>query len=529
MVTTDQQMQLSATARRAISQKDWATASACAAEVLKNDSSSAEGHFLSGIVSMAAQQPTIAARAFSKALELDDNRYDAAMELARLASVERRNGDAAALLLRYEDKLQGSPMYLNLAGTLYTTIGMNERAWPLYTRANELQPGVELIEANIATTAVFLGKINEAKEIFKRLLQKHPDHQRNHLTYARLEKATDTTHIDAMKAVLRATNLPPDRNVFMYYAIGKESEDLEQWDEAFKYFKMAGDGISSVAEYDINNDIKLIDTIINVCNSDWLAEDSENVAVSEYSKDPIFIIGLPRTGTTLTDRILSSHSMVSSVGETQFMQMVLRRESGVASDEKMTPEMIEVAAKLDINSIGKGYMDMLDYRLGDEPMFVDKLPFNLLYAGFIAKAFPKARIIHIKRNPMDSCFAMYKQVFTWAYKFSYTLEGLGQFYVAYLRLLKHWQDTLGDRLIEVEYETLVSDQENETRRLLSEVGLDFEAACLNFDQSKAASSTASSVQVREKIRTRSVERWKRYEQQLQPLREHLENAGVVIE
>ena len=103
MVTTDQQMQLSATARRAISQKDWATASACAAEVLKNDSSSAEGHFLSGIVSMAAQQPTIAARAFSKALELDDNRYDAAMELARLASVERRNGDAAALLLRYED------------------------------------------------------------------------------------------------------------------------------------------------------------------------------------------------------------------------------------------------------------------------------------------------------------------------------------------------------------------------------------------------------------------------------------------
>ena len=142
MVTTDQQMQLSATARRAISQKDWATASACAAEVLKNDSSSAEGHFLSGIVSMAAQQPTIAARAFSKALELDDNRYDAAMELARLASVERRNGDAAALLLRYEDKLQGSPMYLNLAGTLYTTIGMNERAWPLYTRANELQPGV---------------------------------------------------------------------------------------------------------------------------------------------------------------------------------------------------------------------------------------------------------------------------------------------------------------------------------------------------------------------------------------------------
>ncbi len=524
----DHLMRVSAAARKAISQKDWARANACATEILKSDSGNAEGHFLTGIVSMAARQPAIAGKAFAKALELDEERYDAAIELARLASTERRNGDAADLLRRYEGKLQASPMYLNLAGSLYTTIGMNEKAWPLYQRANELQPGVDLIEANIATTAVFLGRIDEAKEIFTRLLQKHPGHQRNHLTYARLEKATDTTHIDAMKKILRSTNLPPDRNVFMYYAIGKEYEDLERWNEAFEYFRKAGDGISSVAEYDINKDIGLIDTIIEVCNADWLADGAPEIAASAYSADPIFIVGLPRTGTTLTDRILSSHSKVSSVGETQFMQMVLRRESGVDSEDKMTPQMIEAAAKLDIKIIGDGYMDMLNYRLGDESMFVDKLPFNLLYVGFIAKAFPKARIIHIKRNPMDSCFAMYKQVFTWAYKFSYTLEGLGQFYIAYRRLLEHWKATLGDRLIEIEYEAIVSDQEHQTRRLLEKVGLDFEEDCLNFDQSTAASSTASSVQVREKIHTRSVERWKRYEKQLRPLSEYLENAGVAL-
>jgi hypothetical protein len=152
-----------------------------------------------------------------------------------------------------------------------------------------------------------------------------------------------------------------------------------------------------------------------------------------------------------------------------------------------------------------------------------------LYLGFIAKAFPGARIVVMKRNPMDSCFAMYKQVFTWAYKFSYSLEGLGRFYVAYDRLLDHWQKMLGDRLIEVEYEGLVADQENQTRILLDKLDLDFEEACLNFDKNKSATATASSVQVREKVHTRSVNRWKNYQQQLQPLRDYLENAGIAVD
>jgi hypothetical protein len=239
-------------------------------------------------------------------------------------------------------------------------------------------------------------------------------------------------------------------------------------------------------------------------------------------------VGLPRTGTTLTERIIASHSKVRSVDETQFMQMVIRRESRVLSDQRITPEMIEEAAKLGIKIIGDGYMDLVNYKLRDEPMFVDKLPLNIFYLGFITKAFPNARIIHVQRNPMDTCFAMYKQVFTWAYKYSYTLDGLGCFYPAYTRLLDHWRKTLGSRMIEVEYEKLVADQENQTRVLLEKLGLDFEEACLNFEQNTAATVTASTVQVREKIHSRSVNRWMNYERQLQPLKECLENAGITV-
>ena len=209
--------------------------------------------------------------------------------------------------------------------------------------------------------------------------------------------------------------------------------------------------------------------------------------------------------------------------------MILRLESSVQSIEKITPEIIEAAAKKDMSLIAKRYMDSVGYRLGDEPMVIDKLPFNFLFLGFIARAWPDARIIHLVRNPMDSCFSMYKQAFTWAYKFSYSQEGLGRYFVAYERLRRHWQDVLKDRLIEVEYESLVTDQEGQTRLLLDKLGLEFEQACLEFDKNTTPSTTASSVQVREKIHTASVNRWTRFSRQLQPLREQLESAGIQVE
>ena len=525
----DYLQQLSGAARSAVSRQEWAAVGRCAAEMLKQDDASAEGYFLMGMAEVGTRRLQPAAAAFSKALSLDEQRYDAAVELARLHCNELRNGDAAALLDRYRDKLQGSPMYLNLAGMLYRQLGMPEKSWSLYQRANELQPDIEAIEANLATTAVYLGKLEEAKLFLEKLLARSPTHQRNHLALARLEKAVNTDHIEQMQEVLRQTNLPAEQKIFIYYAIGKELEDLEDWEQAFKYFKMAGDAVASVADYDINDDVDLVNKIIDVCNADWLHDNPAKVGSDSKGKQPIFVVGLPRTGTTLTERIISSHSKVLSVGETQIMQLIIRQASGSTGFEKISPEMIDVTSKLDIDVIAKGYMNMLDYRLGDEPMFVDKTPFNIFYLGYIAKAFPGARIVVLKRNPMDSCFSMYKQGFTWAFKFSYTLDGLGQFYVAYNRLLKHWKSVLGDRLIELEYEKLVTDQDNQTRNLLDKLGLEFEDSCLDFHKNEAASATVSSVQVRQKIHAGSVYRWKNYANELHPLKEYLENAGIAID
>ena len=202
--------------------------------------------------------------------------------------------------------------------------------------------------------------------------------------------------------------------------------------------------------------------------------------------------------------------------------------SEVQSTDLINARMVDAFRDRGVDELANFYLDSVDYLLTDKPYFVEKLPYNFIYAGFIARAFPDARIIHLRRNPMDACFAMYKQVFTWAYRCSYTLEDLGQYYVAYHRLMQHWREVLGDRLVEIDYEQLVSDQESMTRWMLDEFGLPFEQACLDFHANKAPTATASSIQVREKVHTRSVNRWENFARQLEPLRVHLESAGVAV-
>jgi tetratricopeptide (TPR) repeat protein len=500
---------------------------ACAQEILKQDAASAEGHFLIGLVAKAAGDARAATGLFQKVLQLDAERYDAAIELAFLYTAIRRNGEAAELVATHEADLANSPLYLNMAGRVYSRLGVPDKAWPLYKKATELQPGIDMFEANLATASVFLGKIDEARAIYLDLLKRHPSHQRNHLALARLETAGDDSHIRQMQEILETNGLPPEKNIFLYYAIGKELEDLERWDEAFDYFQRGGDAVASVADYDVATDIELVDSIIQACTVDWLGATSSPEFPGE--KTPIFVVGLPRTGTTLVDRILASHSQVQSADETLFFEWALLRVAGAESEPALTSGLVDRVAAAEANSIRQAYRNMIEYKLGHEPMFTDKLPHNVLYLGFIAKAFPEAKLVCLRRNPMDSCFAMYKQVFASAYRFSYTQDSLARFYVAYDRLIKHWKATLGDRFIEVKYEALVTETEAQTRRLLDTLGLEFEQACVDFHKNASATSTASSVQVREKTHSRSIDRWKKFRPHLQPLQEQLAQAGIVVE
>jgi tetratricopeptide (TPR) repeat protein len=519
---------ISAAARGAAQAGNWALVDAASKQMLKLDRNNPEGWFLAALADKAAGRLPRAVAGFEQAILLDAGRYDAAIELARLFWSLMRHQDAADLLEKYASQLAKSPLYLSMAAETWTRLGLHTRAWPMFRQACDLQPEVEKFQADLATCSVLCGKIQEAKSIYQGLLERRPHHQRNHYELSRLGRAQDDTHIELMKAVLDRTQLPAEKNIFLYYAIAKELEDLEKWDESFHYYQLGGSAADSVARaagYEVSSDLALIDRIIKVSTTQWLASGAADVEQQANSPNPIFVVGLPRTGTTLTERILASHSQVESADETFFLRIAIRRNSGVQSREEMNPRMIEAAAGIDARIIANSYLDSVRYRLSGKPLFVDKYPFNFLYLGFIARAFPAARIIHLRRHPMDACFAMYKQPF---FSFAFTFEDLGSYYLAYDKLMQHWRKVLGDRLIEINYEDLVAKQEPETRLLLQKLGLDFEPACLNFEKNKAASATASSVQVREKIHSRSVNRWTHYARHLEPLKQQLTLAGIKV-
>lgn len=514
---------LSAVARAAAQANDWLRVVACAAEILSRNRTDVEGNFLAGLAENAANRATRAARHFENVIRLDGDRYDAAIELAHLRLRAGRHGEAVRLLRRYEERLANSPRYLDMAGTVYMKAGLPEPGLQLLRKANELQPGIASLRENIAACSVFLGKIEEARRIYCELLEIAPNHQRNHFELSRLRRATDFSHVDQMKSVLHATRQTPDKNIYLYYALGKELEDLGEWDEAFKYYQMAGHAAKRVAAYDIREDIQLIEDIIAVCTKEWLADPRGSMTCASRVANPMFVMGLPRSGTTVTERILSGHSMVESIGESYFMHDALVHAGRGRRSSRINGRVIRAAANRKSEKVAKGYMSAVGYRLSGSPMFIEKFPENFLYLGLIAKAFPEAPLIHQQRGAMDNCFALFKQSY---FRYAYTLDDIGQYYVAHDRLSKHWEGLLGDRLIEVSYESLVSDLEIQARHLFSEIGIPFEDACLNFQGNPTPVWTASAVEVRSELHNRSVNKWRYFEKHLEPLRDQLKKAGI---
>ena len=519
---------LSEIGRMAAQKSDWSTVHKCAHDLIRRNQLNPDGFFFLGLAEKVARQSLKSIAAFEKCLALDEGRYDAGIELAGLYHAALRNEEAIGLLEKYTSLLAENPWYLDMSGTLYTNMGKPLLAVPLFEMAVKSQPDAAFFQTHLASAYVFIGEINKAKAIYRNLLLKNPNHQRNHFYLSRLDTATNSDHVDQMKAILKQENKPVPANVYMNYALGKELEDLERWDEAFNFYEEAGSGVKAVLDYRVEQDEALIDQIIHSCDEAWYQTKTGSSLKRPTNKKPIFLVGLPRTGTTLTEKILAGHSKIESIGETHYFELILRMNSGVNSPGKITPGNIASSINSDLNELGRQYLDRTKYLWGDKEYFVDKLSHNYLHLGFFAAAFPDSPIIWVKRNPMDACLAMFKQLFTGVYEFTYDFDDLARYYVMYDKLYRHWKAILGNRIVEIEYENLVMDIAGETETALAKMNLDYEPECIDFNKNTSASTTASSVQVREKIHSRSVMKWKYFAENLEPLRLKLETAGITL-
>jgi len=459
---------------------------------------------------------------FQKVTELAGDDLHAHLKVAQALIQKGDLGKALEKLSALRSLAWDDSYLLQHLGQLYTHLSDYVQAYECFRRAAELAPRDTQAIYNLATAATALGKLDEACTSYDQVISLKPDDYDAYYNRATLRKWTrQENHIAEMEGLLKSGVPDMKGAVQLFYALSKEYEDLGEPGPSFAHLRRGADLRASMMAYHVSTDTDAMADIERVFGADFF---EAGVARSD-EPGPIFIVGLPRTGTTLVDRIISSHSSVASLGEIHDFAQSLMRHAGAAKNKT---DLIEKSAELDFKALGEAYIASTAARGQPEAFLVDKTPANFLYLGLIARALPNARIIHLTRNPMDSCFAIYKTLFRLGYPYSYRLEDLADYYLAYDKLMAHWHTMMPGRILDVSYESLVTDTEWHVRTMLDHCGLPFEEACLSFHKNTSASATASAAQVRQPIYASSIGRWKDHAEGLAPLKARLEAEGVVL-
>lgn len=393
-------------------------------------------------------------------------------------------------------------------------LDLHELSRDLYERASEKAPNDPQIWYNLAASERTLGNLVEANAACRRALSLNPDYRPALLLRSEMGRATvANNNVQDLRSRLSSAPQGPD-SMYLHYALGKELHELGQYDDAFAAFARGAKTRRSSLRYDVRQDEHKLARITE-------AFDTGGGAPSDAPPGRhIFIIGLPRSGTTLTERILGGLSGVRSNNETNnFSTALLRFSSPTGRD------VFERAARADYEKVAQEY-EALAAADGFEGKIIEKLPFNYLYVGAILRAFPSTPIVWVRRNPVDSCFAMFRTLFGAAYPFSYDFEELARYHAAYSRLMQHWIRIYPNRITAVDYEELVASPAAVGRRLAASCGLTWRSEAADITQNKSASLTASAAQVRSGIYTSSSGVWRKYRGHLRPLVEYLEANGV---
>mgnify|MGYP000117165879 CR=1 FL=1 len=408
-----------------------------------------------------------------------------------------------------------------------TSLELHPESLPIYRRIVALQPGVASHHYNLASCLRFLGLLDDAENELNQALVLEPLDTEAQLLRSGLRKQlSNSNHITELTALAATPSLSYSSQVNLAFALAKELEDLEDYAQSFQVLQAGAELKRKNINYRIETDLDIMKKIAEVFHHDLF----DGKIPGSETKEPIFVIGMPRTGTTLVERILASHSDVYAAGELHNFSSELIRLAKIpgvkSSDSRLS--FIENTAHVDFATLGRNYVDSTRPMTGSTAHFIDKLPFNYLYAGLIHLAFPNAKIISLTRNPIDTCFAVFKQLFRSGYPFSYSLDELADYYIAYRNLMAHWFEVMPGVIHEVSYENLVTNLEVEARAMVSYCQLPWQDKCLEFHLNSAATSTASAVQVREKLYSTSIGHGNRYETQLQGLKSRLEAGGVTV-
>lgn len=516
-------------AKTSLAHRDFAAAEGFCKHIINADNKNAEAHFLLASIAFETKQYKPTVNLLQRAIALDDKyaRYFAL--LGRTYSLMHEKGLALESADHAASLASVDAVTLDTIGCIYSYGGAHEQAAKQFGRAVELRPTEPQFQYNHAVALRFMGDLAGAEQAYKKALEADPHFYKAHWSLSHLRRQTDQdNHIEQLESLLKQLSDNEDAKIFLHNGLAKEYEDIGKYDHAFQHLSAGNVLVRQGADYSSSDDIEIFEAVENNFSQSLMGDSAGGYETDE----PVFLVGMPRTGTTLVERILTSHSAVYSAGELSNFGQQLKSLSGVVSAKVLDAATLAGTSHIDPAVLGKAYLDSTRPETGKTARFVDKLPLNFLNIGFIHRALPNARIVCIRRNPMDTCLSNYRQLFppekAIYYRYSFDLLETGRYYLLFDQLMRYWDEVLPGKVLRVDYEQVVANQESESRRLIEFCGLDWEDDCLNFEKNTAPVATASSAQVRQPIYTNAVERWKRYEQDLQPLKEFFDEHGVTI-
>ena len=486
-------------------------------------------------------------------LKQDPNHIEAARLLAGIAMDHERYKDAEVFLLRvvknapnypraiadlvkaqreqrkYKEALENAERLIKLDRNIAESYmlkagvegeaGMHHEAIKSFDRAFSISPKKHGALCSKAHHLKTLGKQDEAIATYRQSIEIKPDYTESYWSMANLKTFSfEDEEIRNMEDLLSNTDLPDIGRIQLHNALGLEYESRKNYDEAFENLKACNTLRRKSESYDPVDFETIIDKIIEIMPLSKMQE--KHAKKSDVT--PIFIVGLPRSGSTLLEQILASHSAVEGTHELHEMVSSMRSVKESSNIDTRFPHALESFKARQWQLLGQEYLKTTEKYRTNKLFFIDKNPNNFTFIGAIKLAIPNAKIINAKRHPLDSCFGSYKQLFASGQPFSYDLTELGEYYMEYERIMSHWKEVCEGFFLDVNYEDVVSDLDSQVKRILEFCELPFEESCLRFYETKRAVKTASSEQVRKPIYSSSVNLWRNYEEKLSDLIEILE-------
>ena len=422
----------------------------------------------------------------------------------------------------YERAIEINPKFthpISNLGNVKKELNNYEEAIKCYKLAISIDNKLYIVLHNLGMAYQALGKFEESKKYFESVLKINSKFTRADRSLSMsLKYDINNPHLKIMENKIKDQSLNNFQKIELYFGLGKAYEDIKNYKKSFENYKLGNKIKRDTIKYQINDDVKLFKNIKNSF-SNINFQNLENVG--NKSNKMIFILGMPRSGTTLVEQIIANHKNVYGAGELRDLTQIIK-ENFLVNDKIKFPEKFNIKDQNFFSNMGTKYLENLDRYNTNKNYITDKAPLNFKWIGLIKLILPKSKIIHCTRDPKDICLSLFKNIFEGQLNFSYNLEEVGEYHKLYQNLMEFWKQLLPDFIYDISYEKLVENQEFESRKLLDFCNLDWDKNCLTFYKNKRGIITASFAQARKPIYKNSVKSWQKYENELLPLFKILE-------